>query len=311
MSNRLAVTFGDPCSIGPEVGIKALKIFLQETPQASLSLFACLDSLSMDEKDFLKSRPQVALNNISSNERLQAGKPSSQSGKAAVDCLRAAAQECLEDRAKALVTGPVDKYFCSLTQKDFRGQTEFLRDLSESKGVTMLLAHDRMRVALVTTHLALRDVPSRLTTESIVETCLRSFEYLKSLTPKPKIAILALNPHASDQGLFGNEEKQIIEPAIQKLKALGMDVTGPLPSDTAFAIGNYDAHICMYHDQALIPIKLTGFYEAINLSLGLPFLRASVDHGTAFDIAGQNKANATSFLNALRAAYRWANPSGL
>jgi len=171
----------------------------------------------------------------------------------------------------------------------------------------MMLTVDNLRVVLVTTHIALRDVPYRINTESIVEKATLLYEFLKKylLIEKPKIGILALNPHGGEGGSFGDEEIRIIEPAVKRLLDMGIEVDGPIPSDVAFYLheqGRYDGIVAMYHDQGLIPVKFQGFDRGINVTLGLPFVRTSPDHGTAFDIAGKNLANPTSFMEAYRLA---------
>ena len=214
---------------------------------------------------------------------------------------------CLSRRALTLTTGPLDKSLVSKTDPDFTGHTEFLEKKSKSKGSTMLLSSSKLKVSLVTTHLPLKKVSSLLTKEKIISTVIRTNDHLKRFTKRPRLAVCALNPHASDNGLFGDEEAQIINPAIRNLKKKRLLVSGPYPADSLFCrSSDFDAIICMYHDQGLIPLKMHHFFDAINVTLGLPFLRTSVDHGTAFDIAGKRKASHLSYENALEYAYLWA-----
>jgi 4-hydroxythreonine-4-phosphate dehydrogenase len=170
----------------------------------------------------------------------------------------------------------------------------------------MLLTSSKLRISHATTHVALRDVPSKLTSERILRVIELTDDFLKKIRiERPKIGVLALNPHAGEHGLFGMEEEQVIAPAISEAEKNGMQVFGPLPADSAvyYAIqGKYDALVAMYHDQGHIPIKLLGFYQGVNVTLGLPIIRTSVDHGTAFDIVGQNIANPSSLIAAIKLA---------
>jgi 4-hydroxythreonine-4-phosphate dehydrogenase len=220
-------------------------------------------------------------------------------------------------RTRAVVTNPIAKSVLYASGFDFPGHTEYLADLaSQNAGhaVTpvMLLAGPSLRVAPVTIHIPLRQVPDALTTDAIVETTrivARDLGRRFGLA-RPRIAVSGLNPHAGEDGALGREDGEIILPAIALLKAEGLDVTGPLPADTMFhaeARAGYDAAICMYHDQALIPAKTLGFHDSVNVTLGLPFIRTSPDHGTAFSLAGKGQARADSLVAALNLAAKMAN----
>lgn len=299
----LAVTFGDPCSIGPEIAHQAITDFLRESPEVGLHVFGSPSTWESEAFSFLRKHPKIRFHPIGSTQAWELGRPSAASGFMALESLQAAAGHCLEKKADALVTGPLDKSICAKVDPQFVGQTEFLKDLTKSDDVLMMLKNPDLRVALVTTHLAIKDISAQITAEKIIRKAKIFANYLnKQKDPRP-LAILALNPHASDHGLFGNEEASVITPAIEEMKKLGMNVSGPIPADTAFCFSKeYSGFLCMYHDQGLIPLKMSGFESAINVSLGLPFLRTSVDHGTAFDIAGKGRASAQSFLHALREA---------
>ena len=170
----------------------------------------------------------------------------------------------------------------------------------------MILRNRSLTVALVTTHIPLKDVSKKLRTQDIVATAETLHNHLSLFKKNPRIAICALNPHASDNGLFGSEERNIIAPAVSRLKKIGLIVSGPLPADSLFFYANkYDGIVCLYHDQGLIPLKMSGFYDAINITAGLPFPRTSVDHGTAFPIAGKGLASSESFYQALLYAEKW------
>jgi len=207
----------------------------------------------------------------------------------------------------AITTAPISKKALSEAGYSYPGHTELLAELTGSKEYVMMLAGERLKVALVTIHCSLRDVFHLLTAEKIVTTIRITHDALVKFFGEahPKIAVAALNPHAGEEGLFGNEEKEIIKPAIMQAQQLGFTIEGPLPPDTLFyhaAQGKYSAVISMYHDQGLIPLKLLHFEDAVNITLGLPLIRTSVDHGTAYNIAGTGKANPLSLVNALKLA---------
>jgi len=299
----LAVSIGDPCSIGPEIAAKAISLFLKETPHVQLVVFGSISTWESKDFSLFQQESRIQFQSVGKPQTWKPGQPSLESGALAIDGLKQAANLCLEKKAKALVTGPVDKSICAKTDPHFIGQTEFLRDFTNSPSVLMMLKNPSLRVALVTTHLAIKNVAAAISEEKIIEKAEIFLSYLSKQKESRPLAILALNPHASDQGLFGDEEARIILPAVERMKKRGMNVVGPIPSDTAFCFAqNYAGFLCMYHDQGLIPLKMSGFENAINVSLGLPFLRTSVDHGTAFNLAGTGKASAQSFLHALREA---------
>ncbi|MEE8423042.1 MAG: 4-hydroxythreonine-4-phosphate dehydrogenase PdxA, partial [Thermodesulfobacteriota bacterium] len=182
-----------------------------------------------------------------------------------------------------------------------------LADLTEAEEFCMMLASDKLRVSLVTTHAALKDVPALLNKEKIVEKTMLTYRAMVELfgISSPRIGVASLNPHGGEKGIFGEEEETIIRPAVEEAKRSGANVEGPLPSDTLFCKareGVYDAVVAMYHDQGLIPLKLLSFGESVNVTLGLPIIRTSVDHGTAYDIAGKGVADPTSLVNAIKMA---------
>jgi len=246
------------------------------------------------------------------SQTVTAGKPSEHTAAAVVACIEAAAKACLAGDAAALVTGPIEKAVLRCSGFDFPGHTEFLDHLAmqataQTSNFVMMLASEDMRVALLTTHMALRDVSGALSTAETLK-CLRIVEHdlrHRFGIAEPKLALCGLNPHAGEQGHFGREEIDILAPAVAQAQVEGIAVTGPLPADTAFSAPvrqHYDAIICCYHDQALIPLKALSFGEAVNVTLGLPFIRTSVDHGTALDRVGSNDVSYTSLLAALRMA---------
>jgi 4-hydroxythreonine-4-phosphate dehydrogenase len=233
-------------------------------------------------------------------------RPGVAAGEAAFRYLEAAAGAALEGRCDALVTAPINKYWMQRAGHRYDGHTGYLSELAGAPA-TMMLAGRRLRVVLVTTHIAHAAVASALDTAGIrhaaraADAHLRRFHGLR----RPRLAVAALNPHAGEGGLFGDEEKRVIAPAVRSLARSGLRVTGPLAADTVFAAaadGDYDAVVCMYHDQALIPLKLLEFGRAVNVSMRLPFIRTSPDHGTAYEIAGTGKARADSMAESILVA---------
>ena len=240
---------------------------------------------------------------------LEPGSPAA--AQAAVTWLANGARRCMANEIDALVTAPLNKHAVVRSGQPFVGQTEFLSELAGTNRTIMMLLGDDdrgrwLRVALATTHLPLKQVADQLRPEKIqlaVELAARACESL-GLTRR-RIAVCGLNPHAGEGGEFGTEEITLIKPAVDALREKGFDVTGPLPADTVFHYayrGDYDAVVAMYHDQGLAPLKMVAFENGVNWTLGLPFIRTSPDHGTAYDIAGQGKANPSSMLAAIRLA---------
>ncbi len=230
-------------------------------------------------------------------------RPSERCGDAAFSYLDVAARAVLGGRFDALVTAPLNKLWMNRAGHRYDGHTGYLSELSGRPAV-MMLAGKRLRVVLVTTHLALSEVPARLTTAAVLRAAATTAAHLERFhaMPRPRLAVAALNPHGGESGLFGDEEQRIIKPALSQLRRRGIAAAGPLPADTLFAAaaaGDYDAVICMYHDQGLIPLKLVDFGRAVNVSMGLPLIRTSPDHGTAYDLAGSAKADDGSMAAAI------------
>lgn len=274
----IAITLGDPLGIGSEIVSKALK------------------------DPHLKKKANWVLLGTPYSQKispLQAGKASHQALSQAVALLKA-------DKVQAVVTAPVSKTHLNKAGFKFPGQTEFLADAFVCKP-TMMLAGPRLRVVLTTIHIPLREVVSHITPAKVFEKILTTHAALKKDfgIKRPRIALCGINPHAGENGLFGDEEKKLLKPAIAKAKRLGMQIFGPLPADTIFheaAKGHFDAVIAHYHDQGLGPLKTLHFDEGVNITLGLPIIRTSPDHGCAFDIAGKNKANPASMKAAMEMA---------
>jgi 4-hydroxythreonine-4-phosphate dehydrogenase len=315
---------GDPTGVGPELIVKALldgaldecrRPLVVYGDAAVLARAACIfaEDAAVRITDGLcwlrvggKSLQIKPVSNLPADE-LVYGEPDTAAGKAMADYVEEAVQACLGGVATGMVTCPINKAAINAAGVRFPGHTELLAERCGVDKVVMMLAGERLKVCLVTTHLAYRDVPGLLNKENILQTMRivdRSFRDQFGFV-QPKLAVAALNPHAGEQGLFGDEEIRLIAPAIADARAEGLDACGPFAPDTLFhfaARGDYDAVICMYHDQGLIPLKLLHFEDAVNVTLGLPIIRTSVDHGTAYDLAGTGTANTASLVAAINMA---------
>jgi 4-hydroxythreonine-4-phosphate dehydrogenase len=326
LSLPLAISLGDPAGIGPEIVIKA---FLAEPELlAKCRLFgphhwllAQLDRhAQMSHVDNGHSLQAVReafeshlIEDLVSPGPFPTGQVSAASGALAFRSIVTATQAVLQGRARALITAPIHKEAMQRAGYLYPGHTELLAELSGGVPVRMMLANPELRVVLVTIHMSLRQALDAITETAIVETLkitdasLRRFGMGQHRPGRaPSIAVAGLNPHAGEGGLFGREEIEIIAPALERARALGIQVQGPFAPDTVFmrARGGveFDAVIALYHDQGLIPVKYLGVEQGVNITLGLPFVRTSPDHGTAFDIAGQGRADASSMLSALHMA---------
>lgn len=331
----LLLTMGDPTGIGPELIIKALLNgdFDHLQPpllvvgdvavlQRAAAVFGCSAALERTAADYKLRCGKRSLRLIARSTlditRLQYGQPDKDCGRAMADYVEWAVARCLDGAAAGLVTCPINKAAINQAGINFPGHTELLAARCGCRKVVMMLAGTKLKVCLVTTHLAYRDVPTALSTEEIVATIRISDSALRQQfgIEQPKLAVLALNPHAGENGLFGDEEARLIVPAVQRAQAEGIAADGPHSADTLFhfaAGGSHDAVICMYHDQGLIPLKLLHFEDAVNVTLGLPIVRTSVDHGTAYNLAGTGKASTASLLAAIRMAEQMiseATPQG-
>ena len=228
-------------------------------------------------------------------EQLAFGHPTKETGRAMVDYILYGIDRAMDRTIHGLVTCPINKLAMHMAGIEFDGHTEILAHRTQTGAYVMMLAGSRLRVALVTIHVPLAEVPGNLTIEGISRTVRITAQALKNDfgIGEPRIAVAGLNPHAGEQGLFGDEEIRTISPAVKKARDEGIHVTGPFPADTVFhfaAKGRWDAVVCMYHDQGLIPFKMAHFSDGVNVTLGLPIVRTSVDHGTAYDIAGKGQA---------------------
>ncbi len=236
-----------------------------------------------------------------------AGKPSVEEAESVVQCIRIAAEMCMTKQAVGLITAPIEKAVLKDAGFAFPGHTEFLADIAGVERVVMMLASQMVRIALLTTHEAIKDVPSLLNQADTITNIRITYQTMQQQMgiPNPRLALCGLNPHAGEQGHFGREEIDILAPALKVLAEQGIEVDGPLPADTLFSADmrqHYDAIVCCYHDQGLIPIKALSFGDTVNITLGLPFIRTSVDHGTALNRAGTGNISYTSLIAAIEMA---------
>jgi 4-hydroxythreonine-4-phosphate dehydrogenase len=312
----IAISLGDPAGIGPEVVVRALAA----RPGLAVRVFGdagVLGRAAERAKVPLLRPEQVRVVTTLSAEEVTPGRPNDASGRAQLAYLEAATDALLAGEAAALVTAPISKEWIARAGFAFPGHTEYLAARAGVKEFAMMLAGPRLRVVVATTHVALRDVPTLLTVPGLAATIALTTESLarQFRIASPRVAVAGLNPHAGEAGRFGDEEERIVVPAIEqaraRLAAAGVDaqVTGPHVPDVVFrqaASGAFDAVVALYHDQGLIPLKLLHFDDGVNVTLGLPFVRTSPDHGTAFDIAAAPTAQARpdSFLAALDLAAR-------
>ena len=308
MRPRIAVTLGDPRGIGPEVVARAL-----ESPlDAEVTVIGADDQVAAVRADHrIIVGPwgrgvgaHVGAQGLAPQRAPQHPGPShiAEAGRIAGHAIERAAALALDGEVDAIVTAPIHKH--ALHQAGFRypGHTEWLAEMAGGAEVAMMLASDRLRVVLVTTHVALRDVPALVTQDRVVRTGRVTARALTEWfgIPAPRLAVCALNPHGGEGGLFGDEDERVLRPA-----AAALGAAGPLPADTVFVRamrGEFDAVLAPYHDVGMTAVKVAGFGKGVNVTLGLPFLRTAPDHGTAFDIAGQDKADAGSMRTALELA---------
>ena len=334
----LAITMGDPAGIGPEIIVKAAARLLPRIEAGALRLLIIGDNASL-ETARAAFAPGLAIPSVDTDTEwpalaaLHAGPPgepirpgvlSADAGRFAFQAVERGVRLAMAGRVGAIVTAPLNKAALNAAGYHYPGHTEMLAELTGVRGSCMMLAHGNMRVSHVTTHIALEDVPKRATAERLRRVLDLTHAALSRLgLPRCRIAVAALNPHAGEGGLFGRHDIDVAAPVIAQAVADGMDVVGPVPGDTVFVklrAGQYDAVVANYHDQGHIPVKLLGFeidqatgkwndLSGVNITLGLPIIRTSVDHGTAFDIAGQGIANESSLLEAIEYAELLARPA--
>ena len=286
---RIGVTVGDPAGIGPEIARRAAA-----DPHV---LAVCEPVLYGPWSD-------------AASTRFTPGVGSAETGQISFDAVREATTDALEGRLDAVVTAPINKAMWAKAGLGWRGHTELLAHLTGVDAVAMMFHTKKLNVVLATVHVPLAEVPRVLTRERLIRTIALAEQALPRFgVAQPRIAVAGLNPHAGEDGLLGLEDDEVLRPAIESCQADGVNVTGPFPGDTVFLRalrGEFDVVIAAYHDQGLIPVKLVGFGSAVNVTLGLPIVRTSVDHGTAYDIAGTGKADPSSLIAAVDLAARLA-----
>jgi 4-hydroxythreonine-4-phosphate dehydrogenase len=325
-SRLIVLSMGDPAGIGAEVILKAAGTLASRRKPPSLVVIGDLDAMraiarllgsrSPQPYEWTPGEPMKGLRDglgVITVGRLPAratgpGRPSIAGADAAYRYVVEGARMALAGEAAALVTAPINKEWLNRAGHRFPGHSELLADLSHARRWRMMFAGDHLRLALVTVHLGLAKVSAALTRDGVYQTITLLTDHLRSGLgiPAPRIGVLGFNPHAGEHGLFGDEEARVIMPAIRRARRAGIDAFGPLAPDTAFIRPHgafaFDAAVAMYHDQGLIALKTLEFDRAVNVTLGLPFVRTSPDHGTAYDIAGTGKADASSMIAAIEYA---------
>jgi len=326
VTNIIAVTMGDPAGIGPEIIIKSLvegklngapvvvvgcaqtlrRILAMEiTPRAELRIID-----NPGQAQFSPGTINVIDEPLADPEGLRVGEVQAQAGDLAYRCIKRATALAMAGEVFAIATAPLNKEALHLAGHNFPGHTEMLAHLTQTKDYAMVLYTDKLKVIHISTHVALRkfldtlNQPRVETVIGIADSFLRRVGF-----SNPRIAVAGVNPHAGENGLFGDEEIRIVGPAVEAMKAKGLNVTGPCPPDTVFMQcheGLFDMVVAMYHDQGHIPLKLLGFYDGVNITAGLPFIRTSADHGTAFDIAWTGKAKSDSMATSIELAMQIA-----
>jgi len=286
---RIAITVGDPAGIGPEIAVKAAadpRVLAVCTP----ILYGPHDSAAL--------------------AAFSVGQLSAEAGRAAYTAVAQAVEDARLGRVDAIATAPINKEAWALAGIPWRGHTDLLAALTNTPHAAMMFYAEELRVVLATVHVALKHVPSLLSRELIDHIInLTAHEMPRFGYPRPRLALAGLNPHAGEHGVIGDEDEAVLRPAVDAAKQRGIEISGPWPGDTVFARaarGEFDVVIACYHDQGLIPVKLLAFGKAVNVTLGLPIVRTSVDHGTAFDIAGKGMADPSSLVEAVRLAAKLA-----
>ena len=318
MKPIIAITMGDPAGIGPEVIVKALR---------SRRVLSAADPVVVGDYGVMaraaarlgirlarsRIRPISARRGLNPLKAVDVtpARPNKKTALAMIACIEEALRMTLAGEADAMVTAPISKAAAAKAGFRFPGHTEFIAHLTGTKDFAMMLGGPDLKVVLVTIHTPLKSVPHRITREAVLKTItIADRAFKRYFIKKPKIAVAALNPHAGEGGLFGDEELRAIAPAVKKALKLGMDVTGPVAPDTVFYRAavkkEFDCVVSMYHDQGLGPLKLLHFDNGVNVTLGLPIIRTSVDHGTAYGIAGKGVASAESMIAAIVTAAKMA-----
>ena len=325
---RIAITMGDPAGVGPEIIVKMFQdrsvynfsyplivgdaTFLNEVTLKLAPSLSIIPISSPQEASFTPGSIDVLdLKNISNV--INVGQADAVGGKASVEYIRTAVNLALDHKVEAITTAPINKKSIYLAGFTWPGHTEMLADLTGTKDVALMLTGDALRVVIVTTHVPLNKVWEGVTYKRVITTIKLTYQWLLAhVTENPKIAVTGLNPHCGDGGIFGKEELEEIIPALDDARKEGINAFGPFSADAFFVKfepNKYDAVITMYHDQGMIPVKMANKGNAVNVTIGLPIIRTSVDHGTAFDIAGKGLASPESLKLAIQSAAQLTNPT--
>lgn len=315
----IGITMGDPNGVGPEIILKAYRD--NQLPEDCFiigdmsALQLCCDMLGFKVKfNISRDIPEIAAGVLNVLDMglldrgdITPGVVSEKAGRASYEYVVLAACLALEGKISAMVTLPVNKEAVSISHPGFTGHTELIAGICNQKDYTMMLSSEKLTVTHVTTHVSMVEAIKLIKCERVHKVIKLTNEALATFTDSPRIAVAGFNAHAGEHGLFGSEEENEIRPAVDKAKGEGINITGPVPPDTVFlraSRGEFDAVVCMYHDQGHIPMKLLDFEGGVNITLGLPITRTSVDHGTAFDIAYKGKASTKSLIQAIHYALK-------
>ena len=311
---KFFISPGDPAGIGPEISLRALsenksiqKYFVLAGDRDFYQDLIEKSDIDLKLTDKESDEDGILLKHIPLQNEVILGQPDISNANYVIDVLSHGALGCLNNEFKGLITGPVNKEIINQSGFEFSGHTEFLSDIANVKKVVMLLMNENLKIALLTTHIPLSEVPFKVTKKNLKETTsiiIKEFENNWKIS-NPSVCLLGLNPHAGEGGYIGHEEEEIIKPFVNSANE---NIYGPISADTAFInqnIKKYDVFLAMYHDQALPVIKSMGFGNTLNITLGLPFIRISVDHGTAFDLAGKNIADFSSMNEALKTSMKF------
>jgi 4-hydroxythreonine-4-phosphate dehydrogenase len=308
---KIAITIGDPAGIGPEIVFKAI----MSHEIAGLCEPIVIGDIAVVEEAVEKLNIPVDLNSLKiintgeiKDRNFQRCKPAAEGGRACVSYIKKAVEPALNKEVDAIVTAPISKESLKMAGFKWPGHTEMLAELTSTQDYAMMFYSDKLKVILVTIHTALKNVPDLIKKEKVLKTITLAKKSCDMMgIENPKIAVAGLNPHAGEAGIFGDEEIKEIIPAVNEARASGISASGPYPADTLFYKaynGEFDIIVCMYHDQGLIPLKMIAFDKAVNVTIGLPIIRTSPDHGTAYDIAWKGIANPSSMIEAIKLAAR-------
>ena len=309
----ISLTMGDPAGVGPELCLRMVTdpVVLACSTPVIFGDVRLLQRVATATGLPLLTGEAVRDIRCDGMESVHPGKLSPACGAAAYRCIENAIHEAMAGQIKAMVTAPLNKESLHLAGVPYPGHTEMLTHLTGARRTCMMLSSEKITTSLVTTHTSLASVPGKLSVNGILDTIHLTAETMRRLRrQEPRLVVCALNPHAGEHGLFGDEEARLIEPAVAQARQEGLTIEGPIPPDTAFLpdrLADTTAYICMYHDQGLIPFKMLAFETGVNITLGLPIIRTSPDHGTAFDIAWTGQANPSSMRQAILYAVKLTN----